>query len=97
MMSLSGDKLFVCTFVIALTFQSPVVVRLGRASPFCGTAILGGAILNPNLLHHRNNISYYYIPKQLLRSLYIVENIEYVSIFNNLEWFPWKLMSYSIV
>ena len=27
-------------FVIALTFQSTVVARLGRASPFCGTATL---------------------------------------------------------
>ena len=43
MMSLrGGDKLFVCKFVLALTFQSTVTVvaRLGRASTFCGTALL---------------------------------------------------------
>ena len=47
MISLRGDKLFVCIFVLALTFQSSVTVvaRLGSASTFCGTAILDwGAI-----------------------------------------------------
>ena len=42
-----GDKLFVCMFVLALTFQSTVTVvaRFGSASTFCGTAILDwGAI-----------------------------------------------------
>ena len=39
MMSLKG-RLFVCMFVLVLSFQSTVtaVARLGRASTFCGTA-----------------------------------------------------------
>ena len=40
------------------------------------------------------NISFYYIPKKLSRSLCIAENIEQIFIFNSLECFPWKLLSY---
>ena len=36
----------------------------------------------------------YYIPKKLSRSLCIAENIECFPIFNSLERFPWKRLSY---
>ena len=48
-----------------------------------------------SIFHHLpyNKICYY-IPKKLSRSLCTAENIGCFPIFNSLECFPWKLLSY---
>ena len=54
------------------------MARLGRASTFCGTAILDWGAFEIHFFAPTQHTCIIFIPKKLLRSLYIAENIEYL-------------------
>ena len=80
--------------------QLPKVVQQGTC--FLGPVQYDRTFLGPvqyvGSFHGKHskllNMGNYYIPKKLSRSLCIAEKIECFSIFNSLECFPWKLLSY---